>query len=74
MSKIFIFLIKIYQKSTNFLEKQGYIRKNCKFHPSCSEYSIEAFKKYGFIKGFLLTFKRILRCNPFSSGGFDPLK
>jgi putative membrane protein insertion efficiency factor len=43
----------------------------CKFKPSCSEYTIQAIQKYGAIKGMLLGFKRILRCNPFSKGGFD---
>jgi len=46
----------------------------CKFTPTCSSYGIEAIKEYGSIKGTLLTLKRILRCNPFSKGGFDPLK
>lgn len=45
----------------------------CKFTPTCSNYSIEAIKKYGSIKGSLLTIKRIIRCNPFSKGGYDPL-
>lgn len=47
--------------------------KNCKFIPTCSNYGIEAIKTYGAIKGSLLTIKRILRCNPFSKGGYDPL-
>ena len=46
----------------------------CKFTPTCSNYAIEAIKEYGSIKGTLLTIKRILRCNPFSKGGFDPIK
>lgn len=45
----------------------------CKFIPSCSQYSKEAFKRYGLFKGFVLSFKRILRCNPLSKGGYDPL-
>jgi len=43
----------------------------CKFHPTCSEYSREAIEKYGLKKGFLLSIKRIVRCNPFSKGGID---
>ncbi|MFH1412923.1 MAG: membrane protein insertion efficiency factor YidD [bacterium] len=46
----------------------------CRFRPTCSEYSIQAILKYGAIKGGLLTIKRILRCNPFNKGGYDPLK
>ena len=46
----------------------------CKFTPTCSNYGIEAIKKYGSIKGTLLTLKRIIRCNPFSKGGYDPIK
>jgi len=47
---------------------------NCRYYPSCSQYSREAFKKYNPFKAFLLSFLRILRCNPFSKGGYDPLK
>ncbi|MEW5806921.1 MAG: membrane protein insertion efficiency factor YidD [Acidobacteriota bacterium] len=46
----------------------------CRFYPSCSEYGIQAFKKYGVIQGGYLTLLRIMRCNPFSKGGFDPLE
>lgn len=45
----------------------------CRFNPTCSNYGIEAIKKYGSIKGCILTFKRIMRCNPFSKGGYDPV-
>ncbi len=44
---------------------------SCRFYPSCSEYSIQAFLKYGFIKGLWLSIKRIVRCNPFNPGGID---
>ena len=46
----------------------------CRFHPTCSEYSYQAIEKYGIIKGSWLSFKRVLRCNPFNPGGNDPLK
>lgn len=46
---------------------------NCKFIPTCSNYGIEAINKYGSIKGSILTIKRILRCNPLSKGGYDPV-
>jgi len=46
----------------------------CKYYPSCSEYTKQAIEKYGAIKGVCLGTWRILRCNPFSKGGYDPLK
>ncbi|MGN0299255.1 MAG: membrane protein insertion efficiency factor YidD [Lachnospiraceae bacterium] len=46
---------------------------HCRFIPTCSQYAIEALQKHGVIKGSLLTIWRILRCNPFSKGGFDPV-
>ena len=45
----------------------------CKFIPTCSNYGIDAISKYGSIKGSILTIKRILRCNPLSKGGYDPI-
>ena len=45
----------------------------CRFHPTCSEYAEESFEKHGLIKGFFLALLRVLRCNPFSKGGFDPV-
>ena len=71
MSKIAILLIRFYQK---FISKYILTGNNCRFYPTCSQYSIEAYKKYGFIKGTVLTTWRILRCNPFNPGGYDPLK
>ena len=46
--------------------------KSCRFLPTCSSYSVEAYQEFGFCKGSALTAWRILRCNPFSKGGFDP--
>jgi putative membrane protein insertion efficiency factor len=46
---------------------------SCRFHPTCSQYGLEAFQKHGAIKGFFLTTKRILKCQPFHPGGFDPV-
>jgi uncharacterized protein len=69
MWRIFVFLIKIYQKLISPL-----FPPSCRFYPTCSEYSIQAFKKYGVIKGGAKSVWRILRCNPFNKGGFDPLR
>jgi putative membrane protein insertion efficiency factor len=68
-------LIKLYQKTLSFdhgffsgLFPFGF----CRFKPTCSEYAYEAVSKYGVIKGGLKALWRVLRCNPFSKGGFDP--
>ena len=66
LKQIPIFFIKIYQKLISPLFGQ-----RCKYYPSCSNYSIEAFKKHGFFKGLILSIWRILRCNPLSKGGVD---
>ena len=46
----------------------------CKYIPSCSAYMAQAVKKYGYLKGTAMGTARLLRCNPFSKGGFDPVK
>lgn len=72
MRRIFIFLIEKYQKHISlFLENKGV---KCKFYPSCSEYTKQAILKYGCLKGSFLGIKRIFKCNPFSKGGYDPVK
>ena len=72
MKKFLIGLIKFYQKNISPSLKFSGI--NCKFYPSCSDYTKQAIEKYGIIKGCVLGIYRILRCNPFSKGGYDPLK
>ncbi len=69
MKKIFIILIEKYQKYISPM-----IGNNCKYYPSCSEYTKQAITKYGALKGIFYGIKRIIRCNPFSKGGYDPLK
>lgn len=66
---ILIFLIKGYRKYISPL-----LGPNCRFQPTCSQYSLEAVEKYGFFKGGYLSIKRILKCHPFHPGGYDPLK
>ena len=72
MKIIMIYLIKIYKKTLSPI--LSFLGVRCKYHPTCSEYTIEALKKYGFFKGCFLGIKRILKCNPWSKGGYDPLK
>ena len=48
--------------------------QSCRYLPTCSEYSIDALKEYGFFKGLYMSMKRILSCHPWGSGGFDPVK
>ena len=69
MKKVFIGLIKFYRKYLSGLKAAP----TCKFIPTCSEYGIQAIEKYGVLKGGVLTVWRILRCNPFSKGGYDPV-
>ena len=69
MKKLCILLVKFYRKFLSPL-KGG---PCCRFVPSCSAYSIEAFQKRGFFVGLILTVWRILRCNPFCKGGYDPV-
>ena len=73
MKKIFIKLINWYQKNISPWLKDRH-NVNCKFYPSCSEYTKQAIEKYGVFKGIRLGISRILRCNIFSKGGYDPLK
>lgn len=72
MKRIFISLILIYKKTLSPVFEQMGIK--CKYYPTCSEYTRQAIEKYGSLKGIFLGIKRIVRCNPFSKGGYDPLK
>ena len=72
MKNILIGLINGYQKYiSKWLSSKNI---NCKFYPTCSEYTKQAIIKYGAFKGSMIGFYRILRCNPFSKGGYDPLQ
>ena len=68
MRHLCIFFIRLYQKFISPL-----IGPHCRFTPTCSQYAVEAYAKHGFWKGSVLTVWRILRCNPFGKGGFDPV-
>ena len=69
MKKIIIKTIGAYKKLIS-----PYIIKSCRYHPSCSEYAIEAVETFGVIKGVIKAAGRIMRCNPFSKGGYDPVQ
>ncbi|MBM3253679.1 MAG: membrane protein insertion efficiency factor YidD [Candidatus Omnitrophica bacterium] len=68
MKRVIIFLITLYRNlcSNNMLYY-------CRFYPTCSQYAIESIEEKGIIKGLFFLVFRILRCNPFSRGGFDPV-
>jgi|TARA_Y100000385_G_scaffold82294_1_gene84267 putative membrane protein insertion efficiency factor len=66
---LLIKIIKIYKFLISPL-----LGNSCRYLPTCSEYSIDALKTYGFFKGVFLSIKRILSCHPWGSGGFDPVK
>jgi uncharacterized protein len=68
MSRILIALIRAYQYAISPM-----LGARCKYYPSCSAYTLEAIKVHGPLKGVGLGAWRILRCNPFSNGGFDPV-
>jgi putative membrane protein insertion efficiency factor len=77
LKKTIIFLIKLYQHTLSpdhgplrFFRHVG----ACRFRPTCSEYAMAAVEKYGAFKGSWLAFRRLLKCHPFNSGGWDPIK
>jgi putative membrane protein insertion efficiency factor len=67
--KLIIKTITLYQ-----ILLSPYLGKNCRYYPTCSAYTKEAILKKGIFKGLILSIWRILRCNPFSKGGYDPVK
>ena len=68
MKRILIKAIRWYQR---YISPVKYT--SCPYYPTCSNYGLEAIEKYGAFKGSILAFWRILRCNPFSRGGYDPV-
>lgn len=69
MKHIPIFFISAYRRLVSPL-----VPRRCKYHPTCSEYSIEALREWGLVRGLALSAWRLLRCNPLSHGGFDPVR
>ena len=69
LRKLAMKVIRLYQR---FLS--GFFAGSCKFYPSCSQYALDSLEKYGFVRGVYFSIKRLLRCNIFSKGGYDPVK
>lgn len=63
-----VFLIRCYQASV-----RPFLIGNCKFHPTCSEYAVQAIERFGISRGIWLGARRLARCHPFTPGGIDPL-
>jgi putative membrane protein insertion efficiency factor len=68
MNKVFIALIRAYQYAISPM-----LGQRCKYYPSCSNYAVGALREHGVIRGLGLASWRLLRCNPFSNGGYDPV-
>lgn len=68
LSRPLIFLIRLYQKYVSPAKPPS-----CRFTPTCSNYAIGALREWGLVRGLALTVWRVLRCNPFSKGGYDPV-
>jgi len=68
-TRVLVLLVRLYQGSI-----ARYLGGHCRFHPSCSEYFIQAVQKRGAIRGSLMGIWRVLRCNPLSRGGYDPVE
>ncbi len=69
MVPLFTIMLRFYQKCIS-----PFFPPICRFYPTCSSYSIQALKQYGFFIGIFAIFKRLARCHPFSAGGYDPVK
>ncbi len=69
MKTVFVYLIKFYQKHISPM-----FPPSCRYYPTCSQYAVEALQKHGFLKGSVMAGWRVLRCNPWSKGGYDPVK
>jgi len=68
ISRLFIFLLRVYQRCISPL-----LGPRCRFHPSCSEYAVQALARFGTLRGSWLTLRRLSRCHPLHPGGFDPV-
>jgi putative membrane protein insertion efficiency factor len=62
-------LIRLYQRRISPL-----LPRRCRYHPTCSAYAVQAIERFGILRGSVLALWRVLRCNPFSHGGHDPVE
>ncbi|MDD3628276.1 MAG: membrane protein insertion efficiency factor YidD [Actinomycetota bacterium] len=69
MKRFLLFLLRFYKKYISPM-----LPESCRFYPTCSEYAIDAINKYGVLKGSIKAIYRVLRCNPFNKGGYDPVR
>lgn len=69
MRHVLAFIIRAYQTAIS-----PFVPPACRFHPSCSQYSLEAVEKFGSARGLWLSAVRLLKCHPFHPGGYDPVK
>jgi hypothetical protein len=72
MKRVILYILELYKNFISPIFKTMGVE--CKYYPTCSEYAKLAIEKYGCIRGIYLSIKRIIKCNPFSKGGYDPLK
>ena len=68
MKRVLMALVRFYRTSISPFRPPC-----CRYYPTCSQYALEALEKYGALKGGWMAFRRILRCNPFHKGGYDPV-
>jgi hypothetical protein len=68
MKRMLLAIVWFYKRAIS-----PYTRSSCRFTPTCSDYAVEAISKHGAFKGLRLTVWRVLRCNPFGKGGYDPV-
>lgn len=69
MASLLVLMVRGYQRIVSPL-----LPKSCKYHPSCSQYAIDAVREFGVLRGLVLAVWRVLRCNPMSYGGYDPVE
>ena len=68
MKRLLLMLIRFYRKALS-----PYLPASCRYQPTCSQYTLTAIERFGALRGSWMGFWRILRCNPFSKGGYDPV-
>ena len=69
MTRLFLAPVRFYQRRVSPL-----LPRRCRYHPTCSAYAVQAVERFGILRGSVLAVWRILRCNPFSHGGHDPVE